>query len=138
MPETFVLGPNVAHELIDGELVAINLDSGSYFSIRGSGAAIWNALLAGKSPGGIVEALQARFGEAGELAKDVAAYVERLQAEGLVVLGAVAPGGADEWMAGLSGYTAPEVEKFDDLADMFMLDPIHDVSAAGWPHVEAG
>ena len=39
--------PTIIHELIDGEVLAINNDSGAYYSIRGSGADVWQALGAG-------------------------------------------------------------------------------------------
>ena len=44
-----MLGDQIVHETIDGETVVINLDSGSYYSLEGSGADLWSRLLAGES-----------------------------------------------------------------------------------------
>ena len=30
-------------------------------------------------------------------------------------------------------FTAPVVEKYTDMAELILLDPVHDVSALGWP-----
>ena len=34
-------------------------------------------------------------------------------------------------------YTAPAVQKYDDLEDLLLLDPIHEVDEAGWPVARA-
>jgi hypothetical protein len=31
-------------------------------------------------------------------------------------------------------YAPLELERYTDLADLILLDPVHDVSEAGWPH----
>ena len=31
-------------------------------------------------------------------------------------------------------FTLPKIEKFEDMKEMLLLDPIHDVSVGGWPH----
>jgi hypothetical protein len=35
-------------------------------------------------------------------------------------------------------YSAPSFEKFDDMADQLLLDPIHEIGEAGWPVRSAG
>ena len=35
------VNPQVLHESIDGEVIAIDLATGNYYSLRGSGADIW-------------------------------------------------------------------------------------------------
>ena len=44
-----VLSDQVVHETIDGETVVINLATGNYYSIEGSGADLWSRLLAGET-----------------------------------------------------------------------------------------
>ena len=31
-------------------------------------------------------------------------------------------------------FSPPQVQRFDDLQELLLLDPIHDVSDQGWPH----
>jgi hypothetical protein len=33
-------------------------------------------------------------------------------------------------------YLQPSFEKYSDMQEMLLLDPIHEVSEAGWPHKE--
>jgi hypothetical protein len=44
-----VNSPKVTHETVDDEVVIINLDSGSYYSMSGIGAAIWSLIDSGAS-----------------------------------------------------------------------------------------
>ena len=46
-----VNSPNVMSETIEGEVIVINLATGSYYSLKDAGAAIWHALADG-APGG--------------------------------------------------------------------------------------
>jgi hypothetical protein len=124
----------VISEVIDGEFVLVHFESGCYFSIRGSGAEICRLLLAGHN-------LEAA---AGQLAKhhhlpqsqigaDVDQFVAQLLAEKLLV----ATGGQTRQPAAVElsaePYAAPSFEKFDDMADQLLLDPIHEIGQAGWP-----
>ena len=58
--------PTIIHELIDGEVLAINNDSGAYYSIRGSGADVWQALGAGWPVSAIADAIGSRHPDEGE------------------------------------------------------------------------
>ena len=43
-PSYRVNSPTVAAETVDGEVLMINLESGSYYSLRDTGAAIWDGI----------------------------------------------------------------------------------------------
>jgi hypothetical protein len=49
--------PHVINEVIDGEAVVVNLATGGYFSLRGSGAYTWSAVAQHASTAEIVGAL---------------------------------------------------------------------------------
>ena len=34
----------------------------------------------------------------------------------------------------ISAFETPVLEKYTDMAELLLLDPIHDVDATGWPH----
>jgi hypothetical protein len=34
-----------------------------------------------------------------------------------------------------SGFEPPVLEKFTDMQDLILLDPVHEVDERGWPHV---
>ena len=145
----FRIGPEIVHETVDGEVIAIDLANGSYYSLAGSGSAIWALLAGGASEAGVCDALAARFGADEAMAGDVAAFLGQLGENGLVVPagddsdGAVPAdaGGADTQAAidieGGGTYEAPRLERYTDMKDYFLLDPIHEVDTAGWPRPAA-
>src|SRR5262245_10713133 len=52
-----IASPDSMAEDFDGEIVALNLTSGLYFSLRGLAAAIWRDLIAGHSPAALSAAI---------------------------------------------------------------------------------
>lgn len=136
--------PQVIGEVIDDEAIIVNLDSGAYYSLRGSGARTWELLTTGATLGYIVDALVAEYPAASEAVQPaVAALLAELEAEQLVSHStqtdgsAPPPGPAQSSRAG-QPFVAPVLEKFTDMADLLLLDPIHDVDAAGWPQPKQG
>ena len=69
-----------------------------------------------------------------DVSADVAAVIDELVAYELIAPGepvATQPQSPGEGLA----YETPVVEAFTDMADVILLDPVHDVDAtAGWPH----
>lgn len=136
----FCIGPEIVHETVDGEVIAIDLANGSYYSLAGSGPAIWEMLAGGAGEDEIGAALAERFeAEAGEIAAAVSALLEQLRENGLIVsepeAAAVPPAVADS--AGKAAFEAPRLERYNDMKDYFLLDPIHEVDTVGWPQPAA-
>lgn len=128
-----VNAPSVAHEVVDGEVVIINLLSGDYYSCLGVAADAWQALVAGASPSDIAGVIARAYdvGDA-DVASDVVAFARALADEQLLV----PREGGSEPIPEFGGgpYVAPAFEKFSDMADLIVLDPVHDVTGQGWPH----
>ena len=136
----FRIGPEIVHETVDGEVIAIDLASGSYYSLAGSGPAAWEALDSGASEAEIVAALATRF-DADEvtISGAVSALLGELRESGLIV-GDEGTGEATPIMGGSGGkapFEAPRLERYTDMKDYFLLDPIHEVDTAGWPRPAA-
>ena len=47
----YVVRPKVVYETFDDEVIIINLENGNYFSVAGSGAAIWRTATTFRSRG---------------------------------------------------------------------------------------
>ena len=78
--------PQIMHETIDGETIVIDLSTGTYYSLRGSGSAIWNAAAAGASHVGIVDGLKNMYeGSPEEIAEATDSFLSELEAEHLIV-----------------------------------------------------
>jgi hypothetical protein len=136
----FRIGPEIVHETVDGEVIAIDLASGSYYSLAGSGPAVWEVLGSGASEAEIGAALAGRFEADDEvIGSAVSALLGELQESGLIV-GEEQEGEATS-MVGGSGektpFEAPRLERYTDMKDYFLLDPIHEVDTAGWPRPAA-
>ena len=112
--------PDVIDEVFDGEAVLINLRVGRYYALDDRGTAVWRMVSAGAS---LPEIAAARDGE------DVVSFLVRLVEEDLaVVSGGPLPAPSP------NGHTIPRLEVFNDLQDLLLLDPIHDVDpGTGWP-----
>ncbi len=112
-----VAAPQVVADVVDGEAIIVDLGSGRYHRLAGSGAVVWQALSEGRTPPG---------------SGPVAALVTALVDAGLVVpdgSAAPSPGFPDIVDDG-----SLVLESFEDLADMLLLDPIHEADPdAGWP-----
>jgi hypothetical protein len=116
----------VVFEEFDGDLVVLDLSTGRYFGFNQTATLLWRALIDGAAPADIVTAAPDLPG--------VAEFVEKLVGHGLLIASdAVAQQGwASEALA--QSNTAPTVDLYDDLADLILSDPIHDVDAeSGWP-----
>lgn len=131
--------PIVAIQEIEGEAILINFDSGCYYSANASGALLLERIQHGDSPEAMAAQVAARWALPPEEASNaVAAFLGQARDEGLVVPAegaeAADPGSAAAIPTTAAPvFVAPRLEKFEDLQDLLMLDPIHDVDQAGWP-----
>lgn len=143
------------HQEFDGEVVVIDLASGSYFSLAGSGGALWRQLTDGGATADALASILVSLHEvdAAQVQADVAAFLADLEREGLVVrcsdaaasdaatagaasAGVALPGAPPPLPAAAARtpYSPPKVNAFHDLQELFLLDPVHDVDPAeGWP-----
>ena len=122
--------PDVVAEDFNGQVVILNLANGHYFSLQGIAAPIWSLLLSECPPKEIL----ASIGQAQpEMVDNSARFIERLVELNLIVPSgrarAVRNGIDASWVGG-----SPQIQTFDDLAELIFADPIHDVDEqAGWP-----
>lgn len=130
--------PSVVYEVFDEEVVVLDLESGSYFSLRGSAAWIFQAAAGGASSGAIAAAY-ASTGDPGEVLAAVGAFLDSLVGEGLLVLRPepAAPSAQPDLPGNAEPFAPPRFEKFTDMKDLLLLDPIHDVDETGWPRAAA-
>ncbi|PZF76152.1 hypothetical protein DK847_13150 [Aestuariivirga litoralis] len=126
--------PDVVSEILDGEAVVIHLQSGTYYSLRDAALDVWQGLAAGWTADDIAACLADDAGVAREsVAEPVADFVAQLVAEELVVPYATAGRDAARPFAPRGVFAAPQLQKFTDMQEMLLIDPIHEVTEAGWP-----
>ena len=129
----------VMSEVLDGEAVIIDMASGRYHAAMGVGSTVWEAILAGFSMEDIVSEVGKRHTDLpAEAADQIHQFIEQLVAAGLIVEdGEVQAKPSDDQKNGpetTTPWATPSLESHDDLADLLLLDPVHEVTEAGWPH----
>lgn len=132
--------PHVIHEIIGGEAILLSLESGDYYSIDHVGATIWAQLEKQLTVNQIIEAVSMEYeGTATEIENGVGQLLEQLHQERLIIPsqnGQSQINSAPTVSANIktkSQFIMPLLQKYTDMEDLLLLDPIHDVSETGWP-----
>ncbi len=134
MPRFVAPVQRVAHERVEDEVIAINLATGTYFSLRGSAADVWSLLTQDVDVDGVSAAMSNAYGvDTTVVVADVKNFVDDLIDAGLLVQHSDATGVPATLPVVTTGYLAPTLETYDDMEELLLLDPIHEVDEAGWP-----
>jgi hypothetical protein len=134
-----VNGPNVVHETIDDEVIIVNLNSGTYYSLEKSGAYIWNMVTTEATAGEIAAKLRQQFdANPSEIESAVDQILSELAEEGLIVEsdsdGAHQQQTGDSHaIQGTAAFERPLLHRYTDMQDFLLLDPINEVERRGWP-----
>lgn len=124
--------PTVVSEEMDGEAVLIHFKKGCYYSVEGVGAIVVRGITEGDSSATLASEVAAIAAVPVETAL---VAIERFQRELLDEDIVAYAGGSPPAIESTeqTEFSIPSLEKFTDLEDLLLLDPIHDVDAAGWP-----
>lgn len=121
----------VIHELLDNEIILADLDTGIYYSLRGSGIPIWQGLVAGHDLSSICRVWNETYGESSLIFDS---FIKQLETEQLIV--SSMPPTASLLPFDVTWpypYQPPLLEKYEEMKNLLMLDPIHEVDEQGWP-----
>jgi hypothetical protein len=131
------LVPNSARfpdQTIDDETLLFDAETGHLLLLTGFGSILWSHVAAGAGRAALCAATGERFGA--DAAAATSAFLDELLAAGILVASqepAPAEAALPPWPA---QFTAPGIERYDDIARIIAMDPIHDVDATtGWPRV---
>jgi hypothetical protein len=130
--------PYVISETIEGETIVIHLTTGTYYSLQGTGAEVWESIAGAASAAEIAGDLAARYGiDPAEAEAAVTAVLGDLQAEDLIAPSEATARTASSSAAPTGGaFVAPTLSKYTDMQDLVLLDPVHEVTDAGWPEAK--
>lgn len=130
--------PHVIGEVLEGELVLVHFASGLYFSLRGTGADICNLLLAGCTVGQATERLASHHGISAEPVRAaLEPFIAQLVAEELLTATTGASASDSNICPVAAEFSPPVLEKYSDMADQLLLDPIHEIDQSDWSRREA-
>jgi hypothetical protein len=135
--------PSVATEKLDNEVMIVNLEKGNYYSLTGTGAAVWDLIVSGRTEEALFDEVVASYsGDSADIRRNLDRFVSELCAEELIV--ATAPQslngthGPKPVAGSRSKFTAPQLEKYTDMQELLLIDPIHEVNDDhGWPKMRS-
>ena len=123
------LSSEVLAEVFGDEAVVVQLRTGAYYALDPTATALWTRLWQGNTLG---EAMDDPAD--GEQLTRVLTLVRYLVQEELLQFGAVVP---ELTLEVGDVFRCDGIEKFTDMEDLLVLDPIHDIDldGSGWPTV---
>ena len=130
--------PNVIHQVFDDEVVMVDLRSGNYFSLSDVGGEVLLAISSAGAPfNTVVDRLTLHYDAPREqIEADLTSFLALLRANDLVVmsLSEAAPALPSPGSVEKRVYAPPTFAAYNDLQDLFLLDPVHEVDEnLGWP-----
>jgi hypothetical protein len=137
MSRYFKPSRKVLHERFGDEAVIVHLDSGCYYSVQHSGDMIWQGAVDGASECEIVTSVIDTYeGDSTALQAETTAFLDRLVAERLMDVAekpALVQTPAAARVNKRIPFIAPTLQKYTDMEELLLLDPIHEVDELGWP-----
>jgi hypothetical protein len=139
-----VNSPNIIHETIDDEVVIVDLENGFYYSLRGTAAQIWARIIGGFSEPDIIKYLSVQYNiDQARIEKSIKDFIHQLVEENIIHQTAPAnmgdaPDRSEPQLINLTKiveFKTPVIEKFTDMSELLLLDPIHEVDETGWPNM---
>src|SRR5205814_10214631 len=115
----------VIAELVEGEVIAIDLERGSYYSLLGPAAKVWGAIVAGRSAQEILAAV-VPASAAVSLDGSLSGFLKALLAEQCIrrASGSLAPSAPIQSLAPLPAESL-RFGRFTDIQGHLVLDPIN-------------
>lgn len=128
-------------EQFDQEMVLINLEDGLYYNVSDTGTEVLRILEQGLTVADVLDVLSAHYSNTDELPALVEGFVAELEEQGILLplpQGAPMNSQYSAQEAARNGtkkcFTPPVLTRFDDMQEILLLDPIHQVSEQGWPN----
>jgi|688.fasta_scaffold397362_2 hypothetical protein len=130
----------VQSEVLAGEAVIVDFTTGRYHAAAGVAATVWEAMKQGQEINEIMREVRSSHTDVPEDAESsVLAFIDSIVDAGLAKQAdaEVAPTSSSEQQTSPvpTPWIVPLLESHNDLADLMLIDPVHDVTARGWPNV---
>jgi hypothetical protein len=119
------------------EVVAIDLTDGTYFSLKGFAVELWRMIDTDMTVQQMLDKLAESYEMDESALSRVTGFLVNCSQEGMISFDASVVDSVKNFRTEATGSEKLpefEVEKFSDIQDILLLDPIHDVDDSGWPH----
>jgi hypothetical protein len=128
-------------EQFDKEMVLINLEDGLYYNVSDTGTEVLHLLEQGLSVAEVLDVLSVRYSNTDELPALVESFVAELEKQGILLplpqdapASSVSTAKETPRNGAETSFAPPVLTRFDDMQEILLLDPIHQVSEQGWPN----
>jgi hypothetical protein len=131
-----IASKNVHSQKFDDEVIIIDTKSGLYFSLRGSAVDIWSQIETCATREAIAATLTARYdGDPDVIGAAAESCLADLMQGGLIREAPTAGRNGTDIACPVARrpFVEPLVERFTDMQNLLLLDPIHEVTEEGWP-----
>lgn len=129
----------VVSETLDHETIIIHLENGTYYSLNTTASALWELIIAGRTSGAIHRAFIVQYdGDTSVIEASLKHAIDFFIGENLMrEQPSFAPSASiTSEPIYKTTFVPPAIERYEDMRDMLLADPIHDVESAGWPHIK--
>jgi hypothetical protein len=122
--------PDVLAEVFGDEAVVVQLRTGAYYALDAAATALWTQVWQGGTLGSVLDDATDDEEKRTMLA-DLVRYLVQEELMPLALPGPELSRGEEDALS------YPGIEKFTDMEDLLVLDPIHDIDldGSGWPTV---
>lgn len=129
----------VVSETLEGETMLINMENGNYYSLNKSASVLWGLIETGHRKSDIQAAFLSRYdGKQDEITTSVNEGLKRFLDDRLVTeSGEPSSQVTEDAVAEKIPFEPLVIECHEDMQEMLLADPIHDVDASGWPTLKA-
>lgn len=123
----------IVYEVLNSEVIVVDFYTGNYYALTHVARQVWQ-LLEEEIPLNQMAQILSNLYERDktEIIRDLDSFCTGLLEEGII-----APCESFEKQIHLEvvdwEYSAPKFQKFTDVQNLLLLDPIHEVSEVGWP-----
>lgn len=132
---TFVLNRRVASEVFEDECIIANLDTGLYYSLQGNAVALIGGLPSNDAESLIDTIVKPLAAQAQTCKEELQKIWQRLLDEELVITSTSEPA-IPAVINPATEYKISAFNRYSDMQDLLLLDPIHEVDEDGWEKKE--
>lgn len=128
----YFLNPRLAADMFDGEYIIANLDTGLYYSLQGIAVSMVTALPFSE-PTAVISTLKEAFPEKSSIIEqELTSVLAELVGEEIIKEGDIPEKESSPVCVPPNEYKTSRFNRYADMQDLLLLDPIHDVDEQGW------
>lgn len=127
----------IVYEVLNTEVIIVDFNTGNYYVLSNTAKDIWRCIEEKLTYDQMVNCLALHYSENIEKIKtDLTHFLHELVDKGLIYLGDTPQEGSLTIPTLMQKeYVSPDLRMYTDVQNLLLLDPIHEVTEAGWPHV---